>query len=287
MPKKKLRRSTDLEIDEFGQPVEEEQEGRELKSTDLRRRQLEAGEPATPDSADENIALDGDHTYSLDAATDTEYPSLSESAEVVMDEIERYTNDEDVQEDFAERQKLNTGREQFYDQMRQHHSKTPDLSGGDVDAAWQDSDVSGEESVGGTAPTPDQDRVDDLGDAFGLNYDDDEPLDTVTKIQRRDRNRLDMSPSSMIDVEADEEELDDLLEETLGEDLDKGLDDELAEELEEDLEDEYPDEIEDELDYDIDDEEEDFDDELDEYLDEEFDDEDDEDDEDEDDDDYD
>jgi hypothetical protein len=66
----------------------------------------------------------------------------------------------------------------------------PTLSGGDVDAAWEDSDASGEESVGGSTPTPDQDIVDDIGKAAGLNYRDDEPLDRHKKILDRDRNRL-------------------------------------------------------------------------------------------------
>src|SRR5581483_7353313 len=42
------------------------------------------------------------------------------------------------------------------------------LAGGDVDAAG-DGDV-GEETVGGSTPTPDQDVVDDLGRAVGVTY---------------------------------------------------------------------------------------------------------------------
>src|SRR6185503_4276528 len=37
------------------------------------------------------------------------------------------------------------------------------LTGGDVDADWQRAEASGEEAVGGSEPTPDQDVVDEIG----------------------------------------------------------------------------------------------------------------------------
>ena len=83
----------------------------------------------------------------------------------------------------------------------------PTLSGGDVDAAWDDSIVAGEESVGGSAPTPDQDIVDDLGLAAGLTYRDNEPLDSDKKVLDRDRNRWELNPASADDEEDEEEEL--------------------------------------------------------------------------------
>src|SRR4051812_42476849 len=45
---------------------------------------------------------------------------------------------------------------------------TPTLSGGDVDADWKRADSSGEEAVGGSVATPDQDVVDELGEALGV-----------------------------------------------------------------------------------------------------------------------
>ena len=80
----------------------------------------------------------------------------------------------------------------------------PSLSGGDVDAAWEDSNVAGEESVGGSVSTPDQDIVDEIGEAAGLNYRDDEPLDSDKKILDRDRNRWELNPESADDGEEDE-----------------------------------------------------------------------------------
>jgi Family of unknown function (DUF6335) len=66
------------------------------------------------------------------------------------------------------------------------HSTSPKLSGGDIDAAWEDADV-GEESVGGENPTPDQDIVEELGKAVGVTYQDNEPLHASEKIKDRDR----------------------------------------------------------------------------------------------------
>ena len=42
------------------------------------------------------------------------------------------------------------------------------LSGGDVDADWRRAESVGEESVGGTVATPDQDVVDEIGRALGV-----------------------------------------------------------------------------------------------------------------------
>ena len=64
------------------------------------------------------------------------------------------------------------------------------LTGGDVDADWQRADDVGEEAVGGSVPTPDQDRVDDLGRALGVPRAPDEEVRASAEIlEGRDRNR--------------------------------------------------------------------------------------------------
>lgn len=50
------------------------------------------------------------------------------------------------------------------------------LTGGDVDADWQRADASGEEAVGGSVATPDQDMVDEIGRALGVEIPDEEEL---------------------------------------------------------------------------------------------------------------
>jgi hypothetical protein len=204
--------------------------------------------------------------------------------------MDDYSDDEEVIQDLAERQRfLNHGSDELSERLRNHHSKSPDLSAGDIDAAWDDSDVSGEESVGGSSPTPDQDVVDELGEAFGIRYNDAEPLHTDDKLQNRDRNRWELNPASVEDLREQEEETDELEEEEIDAVLDEELEvealedeDELEdeEELDEFVVDLEEDGLEDELDEEDGDEDlDDYDledDELDEYLDELFDDEEDE-----------
>src|SRR5687767_8934093 len=75
---------------------------------------------------------------------------------------------EEVQREFAEAAQLGSaGRQHMVDKLREHHSTLPNLSGGDVDAAWEDAEDAdvGEESVGGENPTPDQDIAEELGKA--------------------------------------------------------------------------------------------------------------------------
>lgn len=84
-------------------------------------------------------------------------------------------------------------------QLADFHSKSPILSGGDLDAAWEDADGDGEETVGGTVATPGQDVVEDLGRAVGVTYNDDEPLNTEDKLLRRDQNRWELNPASAED----------------------------------------------------------------------------------------
>jgi hypothetical protein len=74
------------------------------------------------------------------------------------------------------------------------------LSGGDVDAAWDQADA-GEGTVGGSTPTPDQDMVDDLGRAAGLTYSDSEPLRPEEKVAERDDHRWEVNPASAEDYE--------------------------------------------------------------------------------------
>src|SRR5687768_18607712 len=47
---------------------------------------------------------------------------------------------------------------QVEEETRRYSSTSPALSGGDIDADWQRADHVGEEAVGGSVATPDQDR---------------------------------------------------------------------------------------------------------------------------------
>ena len=89
---------------------------------------------------------------------------------------------------------------EWYDQARQDSHAPPEavLTGGDIDAAWDQAMV-GDETVGGSSPTPDQDIVDEIGKALGVTYAEGEPLRTTEKIEWRDEERWELHPASSED----------------------------------------------------------------------------------------
>lgn len=81
-------------------------------------------------------------------------------------------------------------------ELKDYTAESPRLSAQDVDADWQRAEAVGEEAVGGTVATPDQDRVDDIGAALGIVYQDEEPLKTEDKLKKRDRKRWELDIAS-------------------------------------------------------------------------------------------
>lgn len=63
------------------------------------------------------------------------------------------------------------------------------LTGGDVDADWKGADAIGDEAVGGSVATPDQDVVDEIGEALGVAQESEAEVTTSAEILRR-RDRL-------------------------------------------------------------------------------------------------
>jgi hypothetical protein len=113
-------------------------------------------------------------------------------------ESDEYEPDEEVKKEFEEAQRLGSGADLLKRGLREHHSRTPELSGGDIDADWAGADV-GDETVGGSAPTPDQDVVEEIGEALGVTYEDNEPLHATEKVGERDRKRWELDPASSED----------------------------------------------------------------------------------------
>jgi hypothetical protein len=107
----------------------------------------------------------------------------------------QYTDNPEVIDDFNERQQMNDSYKDRVDFSREHTMLSPAESAGDVDADWEDANESGDETLGGDSPTPDQDSIDDMGDAAGIHYQLDEPLNSG-KIEERDRNRWELNPAS-------------------------------------------------------------------------------------------
>ena len=66
---------------------------------------------------------------------------------------------------------------------------------GDPDDSALDNEYVGEETPGGTATTPDQNEVDAIGRAYGVQEEDEGPLRCASEIMtRRDRRRSELVP---------------------------------------------------------------------------------------------
>ncbi|MDP2322083.1 MAG: DUF6335 family protein [Acidobacteriota bacterium] len=94
-----------------------------------------------------------------------------------------------------------SGGEELRDTLKKNNSASPRLTGGDIDANWQNAEAQGDESPGGDNPTPDQDVVDEIGRALGVEYADDEELQGGAEIAERDTHRWELDPASKDDFE--------------------------------------------------------------------------------------
>ena len=100
--------------------------------------------------------------------------------------------------------------EEFMEEEIAHAPKDPDLlaqrlrntaaspedAGGDLDADWEDVNTAGSESIAGDNPTPDQSLVEENAKAVGVSFEDNEELDFLNKIEKRDRDRFELEEQS-------------------------------------------------------------------------------------------
>lgn len=80
--------------------------------------------------------------------------------------------------------------------LRENTAASPRDAGGDLDAAWEDVNDSGSETVAGDNPTPDQSLVEENASAMGVSYEDNEELEFIDKIEKRDRDRYELEEGS-------------------------------------------------------------------------------------------
>jgi hypothetical protein len=180
--------------------------------------------PVPEDAEDmyEEVPIDPGDREGRDYLLEEETSMDAEAADAGADEpaelAASFTDDEDIKDEFTERQGWGTaGRKAMEEELDEYHAQSPEISAGDIDAAWQYAEQAGEETVGGTVPTPDQDQVDEIGQAAGLTYSDEEPLHG-DKVEKRDGNRWELNPASQdetdqaevsrIEQEEDEQEED-------------------------------------------------------------------------------
>jgi hypothetical protein len=81
-----------------------------------------------------------------------------------------------------------SGRRVMNENQRRHN-KMSAVTGGDVDADIESAYFTGDETPGGDNPTPDQNDVDEIGHAVGVEYGDSEELKGSDKVADRDKHR--------------------------------------------------------------------------------------------------
>lgn len=124
------------------------------------------------------------------AAEDFEY--LSNNPEFVPDpEIEEF-----MEQEISRAPK---DPELLAHRLRNNTAASPRDAGGDLDASWEDVNETGSETVAGDNPTPDQSMVEENANAVGVNFEDNEELEFIEKIERRDRDRFELDPRSKTD----------------------------------------------------------------------------------------
>ena len=92
--------------------------------------------------------------------------------------------------------------QELLDRINENHAASPADAGGDIDAEWEDVNDSGAESVFGHNPTPDQSDVEENAHAMGIDFQDNEPLDLLEKMEKRDRNRFELDEDSKSDADS-------------------------------------------------------------------------------------
>jgi hypothetical protein len=94
---------------------------------------------------------------------------------------------------------VRTGRAELEQSRQVHGSMTHGITGGDVDVNLEQAYFTGDEAPGGDNPTPDQDVVEEIGRAIGVEYQDNEELRASDKVADRDKHRWELDPASAED----------------------------------------------------------------------------------------
>jgi len=108
-----------------------------------------------------------------------------------------YVPDPEIEE-FMEQEILRAPKDPdlLAQRLRNNTAASPRDAGGDLDAAWEDVNDSGSETVAGDNPTPDQSNVEENALAVGVSFEDNEELDFEEKFDKRDRDRYELNESS-------------------------------------------------------------------------------------------
>jgi len=124
---------------------------------------------------------------------------LKKKSENALDSMSNadYVPDPDIEE-FMEQEISRAPKDPGHlaQRLRNNTAASPSDAGGDIDASWEEVNSTGAESFGGHNPTPDQSDVEENAHAYGIDFQDNEPLDLLEKMEKRDRNRFELDENS-------------------------------------------------------------------------------------------
>lgn len=93
----------------------------------------------------------------------------------------------------------NTGEEALEQESDYIEEDGMTITANDLDANHYQAEVAGEEAVGGLTPTPEQNIVEDVATATGVETGDNKPLRVQEKLEKRDDQRWELDPDSAED----------------------------------------------------------------------------------------
>ncbi|MGJ3250476.1 MAG: DUF6335 family protein [Elainellaceae cyanobacterium] len=146
-------------------------------------------------SADESIRNSAIAPDSIDANDDE---AIAANPITEPDPVLKPDPAETVPEGVEDR---NTGSGDVVSQASDRMATGSNTTGGDMDANLGQAKVVGEEAVGGTTPTPDQDVVDEIAASVGVDIPDKKPVQVSDDLERRDDQRWELDPQSSEDYQ--------------------------------------------------------------------------------------
>ena len=96
---------------------------------------------------------------------------------------------------------VTSGSAKLERRLRENPGLDPTLAGGDIDAQWEMAESTGDEAVAGHMAVPGQNDTDDIGNAIGVTYQDNEELKAGEKERSRDLHRWELDPASADDYD--------------------------------------------------------------------------------------
>lgn len=96
---------------------------------------------------------------------------------------------------------VSAGSRKLAERLKNDPLADPVVTGGDLDADFEQAQFTGDESAVSSMPTPENNDVDNIGQAMGVTYQENEELKAGEKERSRDQHRWELDPASSEDYQ--------------------------------------------------------------------------------------